>query len=78
MKRMIGERQVIERLFYEFSLERHLPADHVVRATGFAPRKSLSVYSAARLYICREIHAVRSEPPTFTYSLNAKLVGTHH
>jgi hypothetical protein len=30
---MMGERQVAqEALFYEFSLERHVPADHWVRA----------------------------------------------
>ena len=30
---MMGERQVVqEALFYEFSLERHVPADHLLRA----------------------------------------------
>lgn len=30
---MMGERRVAqEALFYEFSLERHLPADHLLRA----------------------------------------------
>src|SRR5215212_5953713 len=33
MKRMIGERQVDQAaLFYEFSLERHVPAEHMLRA----------------------------------------------
>ena len=30
---MMGERTVVqEALFYEFSLERHLPADHLLRS----------------------------------------------
>ncbi len=30
---MMGERRVVqEALFYEFSLERHVPADHLLRA----------------------------------------------
>jgi hypothetical protein len=30
---MMGERTVVQRaLFYEFSLERHLPADHLLRS----------------------------------------------
>ena len=29
---MMGEREVAQALFYEFSLERHVPADHWVRA----------------------------------------------
>jgi len=32
-KSMMGDRQVVQgALFYEFSLERHVPADHVLRA----------------------------------------------
>ena len=39
---MMGERRVAqEALFYEFSLERHVPADHWVRAIDrFVDRRS--------------------------------------
>ena len=29
---MMGERTVAEALFYEFSLERHVPSDHLLRS----------------------------------------------
>ena len=34
---MMGDRQIDQRaLFYEFSLERHVPADHMLRAIAMA------------------------------------------
>ena len=37
---MMGERQVAQSsLFYEFSLERHVPAEHMLRAIGLTPAK---------------------------------------
>jgi len=56
---MMGERTVMqETLFYEFSLERHVPSDHLLRAIG---RPSIDPDLMIRMLIIGYCFAIRSE-----------------
>jgi len=45
---MMGEQRVQEALFYEFSLERHVPADHLLRSIDrFVDLSSIREYLRA-------------------------------
>ena len=59
---MIGERQIDQAaLFYEFSLERHVPADHMLRAIDrFADLESVRAHLAA-FYSSRRRPSVNPE-----------------